>query len=135
MGSAQTSTEYEKFIGETEILSLIESTKILGSGYTYSGLPYVNSATTIADAYSALTNEVITNEKVGAAAINTLNAKINKVNNETNDRVDNLDDRVVEIEGKLTGEYIPITGYELATGTTEEELALSEVLDFSITRI
>ena len=49
---------------------------ILGPDYTYSGIPYVNSSTTIADAYSALTQEVIDNEEVVAAAINYLNDKI-----------------------------------------------------------
>ena len=45
---------------------------ILGSGYTYSGIPYVNSSTTIADAYSALTEELISDEQVIAAALNNL---------------------------------------------------------------
>ena len=56
-GTAEDSGTYEKFIGETKILELIQTSDILGSGYTYSGLPYVNSATTIADAYSALTKD------------------------------------------------------------------------------
>lgn len=76
MGSAETSTEYEKFIGKTEITNIFNDSKILGSGYTYSGLSYVNSATTIADAYSALTNELFDDEKVTAAALNDLNGRL-----------------------------------------------------------
>ena len=48
----------------------------LGSGYTYSGLPYVNSATSIADAYSALTKEIIDDEYAISSAFNDLNNKI-----------------------------------------------------------
>ena len=140
MGSAQTSTDYEKFIGETEIMTLIEDSKILGSGYTYSGLSYVNSATTIADAYSALTNEVILNEKVGAAAINELNRRVNELSGNTSNveelineneeiiagALNILSNRIGTVETHMTGDYIPLTGYELASGTSEEELGLSE---------
>ena len=140
VGSAQTSTDYEKFIGETEIMTLIEDSKILGSGYTYSGLSYVNSATTIADAYSALTNEMILNEKVGAAAINELNRRVNELSGNTSNieelineneeivagALNILSNRIGTIETQMTGDYIPLTGYELASGTSEEELALSE---------
>ena len=70
MGNSNDSEVYEKFIGETEILNIINQGNILGSGYTYSGISYVNSATTIADAYSALTNELIKDEYITAAAIN-----------------------------------------------------------------
>jgi len=76
VGSAETSTEYEKFIGLTEITNIFNMSHILGSGYTYSGLPHVNSATTIADAYSALTEELIDDELVTAAALNDLNDRI-----------------------------------------------------------
>ena len=76
VGSAETSTEYEKFIGLTEITNIFNMSQILGSGYTYSGIPYVNSATTIADAYSALTKELIDDELVTAAALNDLNDRI-----------------------------------------------------------
>ena len=76
VGSAETSTEYEKFIGLTEITNIFNMSHILGSGYTYSGLPYVNSATTIADAYSALTKELIEDELVMATALNDLNDRI-----------------------------------------------------------
>ena len=140
MGSAQTSTDYEKFIGETEIMTLIEDSKILGSGYTYSGLSYVNSATTIADAYSALTNEVILNEKVGAAALNELNKRVNELSGNTSNveelvneneeivagALNILSNRIGTVETHMTGDYIPLTGYELASGTSEEELALTE---------
>ena len=82
---------------------------ILGSGYTYSGIPYVNSATTIADAYSALTNEVILDELVFASAVNDLN-----------DRVDTKIETIVGDSGML-----PNVVYELGTvgGSVSFELA------------
>ena len=82
---------------------------ILGSGYTYSGIPYVNSATTIADAYSALTNEVILDELVFASAVNDLN-----------DRVDTKIETTVGDSGML-----PNVVYELGTvgGSASFELA------------
>jgi predicted RNase H-related nuclease YkuK (DUF458 family) len=82
---------------------------ILGSGYTYSGIPYVNSATTIADAYSALTNEVILDELVFASAVNDLN-----------DRVDTKIETTVGDSGML-----PNVVYELGTvgGSVSFELA------------
>ena len=79
VGSSEASTEYEKFIGLTEITNIFNDSKILGSGYTYSGLPHVNSSTTLADAYSALTVEVLDNELVTAAALNDLNNRIRTV--------------------------------------------------------
>ena len=94
VGNDESSTTYEKFIGETEILNIINSNNILGSGYTYSGIPYVNSSTTIADAYSALTNEIIDNEKVTAAAFNDINDRIGGV-------------LTIETNGEVAGTYSP----------------------------
>ena len=85
MGNTESSAVYEKFIGSTEITNMFEDSKILGSGYTYSGIPYVNSSTTIADAYSALTNETILNEKVVAEALNDLNTRIEDLSAATED--------------------------------------------------
>lgn len=48
------------------------------------------------------------NEEVTAAALN------------------NLNDRTAYIETHTTGEYIPLTNYVIATGTTEEELIIDE---------
>ena len=59
MGTSESSDEYEKFIGETKITSMLSEARILGSAYTYTGLPQVNSATTLEAAYSALTKEVV----------------------------------------------------------------------------
>ena len=188
VGSAETSTEYEKFIGLTEITNIFNMSHILGSGYTYSGLPYVNSATTIADAYSALTKELIEdelvmatalndlndripepvdleplsasvvtngenieiisawvedNEIVTAAALNDLNNRITELSGSTGDNTEileyvqeneeavagalnNLNERLGTVETQMTGDYIPITGYMTATGTTEEELTLTD---------
>ena len=188
VGSAETSTEYEKFIGLTEITNIFNMSHILGSGYTYSGIPYVNSATTFADAYSALTKELIDDELVTSAALNDLNSRIpepvnleplsasvvtngeniavisawvedneivtaaalNDLNNrivelssstgdnteileyvqENEEAVDgalnNLNERIGTVETQMTGDYIPITGYMTATGTTEEELTLTD---------
>ncbi len=76
VGATEASTDYEKFIGETEITNIFNQSKILGSGYTYSGLSYVTSATSITDAYSALTKVVIDDEKVVAESINDLNDRL-----------------------------------------------------------
>lgn len=150
VGASEESTDYEKFIGRTEILNLLEENKILGPDYTYSGLPYVNSSTTIADAYSALTNEMFNADKVTAIVLNELNDKINELSASTPDLqplidrissaetiiqedeeivaggLNSLNDRVSIVETRMTGDYIPITGYELASGVTEEELTLDE---------
>lgn len=154
MGATEESTDYEKFIGQTEILNIVEGSKILGPEYIYSGLPYINSSTTIADAFSALTNEMIKDEKVVGTALNDLNQKVEELSGDTSsfsaalrelsDRVtsaeteneeneellagtlNNLNDRIGTVETRMTGEYITIDGYQLATGTTEQELALDE---------
>ena len=73
---------------------MIQNSNILGSGYTYSGIPYVNSSTTIADAYSALTNEVIEDEMVTAAGFNDLNNRIKGV-------------LTLNVNGETKGRYIP----------------------------
>ena len=52
---------------------------ILGSGYTYSGIPYINSSTTIADAFSALTKGVIDDEYVVSNALNDLNSRVTEI--------------------------------------------------------
>ena len=79
MGTSESSDVYEKFIGETEILNIVNGSNVLGSAYTYDGIPYVNSSTTIADAYSALTKELIDDERTISAAFNTLNDRITEV--------------------------------------------------------
>ena len=106
VGTSELSTDYEKFIGETEIIELIDNSEIiLGSGYTYSGLPYVNSATTVANAYSALTKEMIDNEKVVTTALNDLN------------------ERVIELSGNTGGaETDPIFSSSVAAGITQTDI-------------
>lgn len=143
MGTSESSTEYEKFIGKTEITNLINQSNILGSGYTYSGLPYVNSATTLADAYSALTKELLDDEVVTAAALNSLNDRLLEVSAATGDNTEileyvqeneevvagalnGLNERIGTVETHMTGDNIPITGYMTAIGSTEEELTLNE---------
>ena len=146
MGTSEESEVYEKFIGKTEIISLFEEAKILGSGYTYSGLPYVYSSTTIADAYSALTNELIKDERVASAALNDLNERVTvlEANSGTSEEIEelkeyvqeneeivagalnNLNARVGTIETQMTGDFIPLTGYELLSGHSEEELTITE---------
>lgn len=143
MGTSESSTEYEKFIGKTEITNLINQSNILGSGYTYSGLPYVNSATTLADAYSALTKELLDDEVVTAAALNILNDKLLEVSAATGDNAEiieyiqeneevvagalnSMNERIGTVETHMTGDHIPITGYMTASGSTEEELTLNE---------
>lgn len=61
------------------VTSLSAQTAILGPNYTYSGISYVNSATSVADAYSALTNEMINDEKAISAAFNDLNTRVNEI--------------------------------------------------------
>ena len=144
VGTSESSTEYEKFIGKTEITNLINQSNILGSGYTYSGLPYVNSATSLADAYSALTKELIDDEIVAASALNDLNTRVDALCGATVDNnaeileyvqeneevvagaLNNLNERIGTVETHMTGDYIPITGYMIASGSTEEELTLNE---------
>ena len=103
-----------------------DGTMILGPSYTYSGLPFVNSATTIADAYSALTHVVIEDELVVAAALNDLNTRIIENEETVAGALNNLNNRVSVVETHMTGDYIPITGYVTASGTGEEELTLRE---------
>lgn len=181
VGTSEESNVYEKFIGKTEIMNIMNTSNILGSGYTYSGLPYVNSATTIADAYSALTNElikdeytisaafndvndrlialsgampdidleplsasVVTNktdiatlsgivaddEVVTSAALNDLNARIIEVSAATADipDVSGLETRLTNVETRvsgLSGDNLFIEGYEVASGSSEQELTLT----------
>lgn len=93
---------------------------VLGSGYTYSGIPYVNSSTTIADAYSALTEELISDEQVIAAALNNLYGTVSGlsgtsgeisalsasvVNNET--RIGDVESDLYTLSGIVTdNEYV-----------------------------
>ena len=122
VGTSEASTDYEKFIGETEIIELINNTEIvLGSGYTYSGIPYVTSATSISDAYSALTEIVLngddiqplsaavislsagvkSNEYVTASALNYLNARINELSGNTGGGVEPLSAAVISLSGAV----------------------------------
>ena len=121
VGSAETSTEYEKFIGLTEITNIFNMSHILGSGYTYSGLPHVNSATTIADAYSALTEELIDDELVTAAALNDLN-----------DRVGSLSGLVseIDIEPLSASVVTNVQNISILSGVVEEnELVTAAALN------
>ena len=73
----------------------------LGSGYTYSGLPYVNSATSIADAYSALTKEVNESDIVAAAALNDLNDRVLVISGAYVELVDEINDSEKVIAASL----------------------------------
>lgn len=118
-GTAEESETYEKFIGETKILELIQTSDILGSGYTYSGLPYVNSATTIADAYSALTKELLDDEEVISSSLNDLN------------------DRVIAVSGQVGNIHVDMvlgsgytyTGIPYVTSATSIADAYSAITD------
>ena len=109
VGTGKTSDVYEKFIGETEITNLLSESDILGSGYTYSGLPYVNSSTTIADAYSAITSEVVaglsavveSNEYVAAMALNDLDRRITEISGNTGGDVDPLSAAVISLSAAV----------------------------------
>jgi ABC-type transporter Mla subunit MlaD len=82
-------------------------------------------------------------EKVVATALNDLNDRIDEISAATGDNTElleylqeneevvagalnNLNERVGTVETHMTGDYIPITGYQTATGTTEEELTLTD---------
>ena len=118
-GTAEESETYEKFIGETKILELIQTSDILGSGYTYSGLPYVNSATTIADAYSALTKELLDDEEVISSSLNDLN------------------NRIIEVSGSVSNIHVDMilgsgytyTGIPYVTSATSIADAYSAITD------
>ena len=121
MGTSESSDEYEKFIGSTEITNMFEDSKILGSGYTYSGIPYVNSSTTLAGAYSALTREMIDNEKVVAAALNDLNGRVIEISGNTPDMTNYYDKGEVEHIISVSGgtDVSPLSGavVSLSAGT------------------
>lgn len=132
VGTSESSDVYEKFIGETEILELISDTElILGSGYTYSGLPYVNSATSISDAYSALTKEtldlsgetvdlldrVAENEYVIAVALNDFNDRINEISGNTGAGAEPLSAAVISLSASVVSEAADITALSSATHT------------------
>lgn len=110
VGSSNESNVYEKFIGETKITEMISGLEpILGSGYTYTGLPYVNSATSIADAYSALTKEVLDNERVVSMALNDLRDDIEDLSGNT-EFIDPLSAAVISLSaGVKSNEYVVST--------------------------
>ena len=76
VGSAETSTDYEKFIGQTEITNIFNEGKVLGSAYTYSGITDVSSATTYTNAYSSLIREILEDEVVIATSLTDLDKRI-----------------------------------------------------------
>ena len=96
MGTSESSDEYEKFIGETKITSMLSEARILGSAYTYTGLPQVNSATTLEAAYSALTKEVVDGSLVVASALNDLNGRVIEISGNTPDMTNYYDKGEVE---------------------------------------
>lgn len=110
VGSSNESNVYEKFIGETKITEMISGLEpILGSGYTYTGLPYVNSATSIANAYSALTKEVLDNERVVSMALNDLRDDIEDLSGNT-EFIDPLSAAVISLSaGVKSNEYVVST--------------------------
>lgn len=151
MGASESSSDYEKFIGETEIIAKIEDNKILGSGYTYSGIPWVNSATSIANAYSALTKVVLDNEYVVSAALNNLNDRTNSISSMTagmsvvldgkQDTIDDLDairngaysgasawTAVIVLSGTVSGLVDDIAELSAVTSALTEALLDDEVV-------
>ena len=86
VGSAETSTEYEKFIGETEILELI-------SGGT--------DIAPLSAALISLSAGVKKNEYVAAAAINYLNDRINELSGNTGAGAEPLSAAVISLSGAV----------------------------------
>ena len=77
VGTTNNSNVYERFMGETEIIDILENTEIvLGTAYTYTGIPYVNSATSISDAYSALTEEMFFRDNSISGKVDSLSAAV-----------------------------------------------------------
>lgn len=122
MGDSEASTDYEKFIGETEIIDLIDNTEIiLGEGYTYSGLPYVTSATNISDAYSALTREVLDNEYVVAQALNDIDDRIDEISGNTGEDIAPLSAAVISLSAGVTSnEYVTAAALNLLNDRIDE---------------
>ena len=112
MGTSESSDEYEKFIGETKITSMLSEARILGSAYTYTGLPQVNSATTLEAAYSALTKEVVDGSLVVASALNDLNGRVIEVSGNTPDMTNYYDKGEVEHIISVSGgtDVSPLSG-------------------------
>ena len=55
-----------------------------------------------------------------------LNERIDEVEEVTAAALNDLNERVGYVETHMTGEYIPLTGYELSSGLTEEELLVTD---------
>ena len=132
VGTSEDSNQYEKFIGETEILDLFDDIDvILGEDYTYSGLPYVNSASTLAEAYSALTYEtlglsaetesildrVAENEYVVSISLNDLNDRIEELSGNTGAGAEPLSAAVISLSASVVSEAADITALSSATHT------------------
>ena len=132
VGTSEDSNQYEKFIGETEILDLFDDIDvILGEDYTYSGLPYVNSASTLAEAYSALTYEtlglsaetesildrVAENEYVVSVSLNDLNDRIEELSGNTGAGAEPLSAAVISLSASVVSEAADITALSSATHT------------------
>lgn len=121
MGTSESSDEYEKFIGETRITNMLSEARILGSAYTYTGLPQVNSATTLEAAYSALTKEVVDGSLVVASALNDLNGRVIEISGNTPDMTNYYDKGEVEHIISVSGgtDVSPLSGavVSLSAGT------------------
>jgi hypothetical protein len=132
VGTSEDSNQYEKFIGETEILDLFDDIDvILGEDYVYSGLPYVNSASTLAEAYSALTNETLNlsaetesildrvaeNEYVVSVALNDLDDRIEELSGNTGAGAEPLSAAVISLSASVVNEAADITALSSATHT------------------
>ena len=76
------------------------------SGFTDQIYEYVDNA--VEELSGNILEYVYENEEVTAGALNDLN------------------DRVTDIETHMTGEYIPLTNYVISSGLTEEELIVDE---------
>jgi len=132
VGTSEDSNQYEKFIGETEILDLFDDIDvILGEDYTYSGLPYINSASTLAEAYSALTyetlglsaetesilNRVAENEYVVSVALNDFNDRIEEISGNTGAGAEPLSAAVISLSASVVSEAADITALSSVTHT------------------
>ena len=98
---------------------------ILGSAYTYTGISYVNSSTSIADAYSALTKELIDDEYVMSETMNFLNDKIDELSAETISEIQAISGDVLTISGIIEDNELVVAGALNELNSRVSELSAS----------
>ena len=65
-------------------------------------------------------------EKISGVSFDEIYSYISEVEEVTAGALNDLNERVGFVETHMTGEFIPLTGYEISTGLTEDELTIVE---------